>query len=209
MGVTALDSHMKGAKHTACSTARQRQPPIVQFCAPQTSSVTETALAISNEEISTLEALPPQPRNILSYCGSTPTLRAEVMWVLKTISEHHSYTSNENITEIFKTMFPDSEVAATFSCGSNKTAYITKFGLAPFITKELTDQVNMANGFVVMFDESLNKMTKSKQLDLHIRYWVDDHVQSRYFGSQFMGHATAVDLLKHFKVSFYSEFLKC
>ncbi len=33
--------HMKGAKHTACSTARQRQPPIVQFCAPQTSSVTE------------------------------------------------------------------------------------------------------------------------------------------------------------------------
>lgn len=103
-------------------------------------------------------------------------------------------------------MFPDSEVAATFSCGSNKTAYITKFGLAPFITKELTDHVNMSNGFVIMFDESLNKMTKSKQLDLHIRYWVDDHVQSRYFGSQFMGHATAVDLLKHFKVSFYSEF---
>ncbi len=47
MGVTALDSHMKGAKHTACSTARQRQPPIVQFCAPQTSSVTETALAVN------------------------------------------------------------------------------------------------------------------------------------------------------------------
>lgn len=127
------------------------------------------------------------------------------MWVLKTISEHHSYTLNENIMEIFKTMFPDSEVAATFSCGSNKTAYITKFGLAPFITKELTDQVNKANGFVVMFDESL-KMTKSKQLNLHICYWVDDHVQSRYFGSQFMGHATAVDLLKNFKVSLYSEF---
>ncbi|XP_028973959.2 uncharacterized protein LOC114830660 isoform X1 [Esox lucius] len=96
-------------------------------------------------------------------------------------------------------MFPDSEIAATFSCGSNKTSYITKFGLAPFITKELTDKVNIANGFVVMFDKSLNKMTKSKQLDLHIRYWVDNHVQSRYFGSQFMGHATAVDLLKHFK----------
>ncbi|ROL41194.1 Polypeptide N-acetylgalactosaminyltransferase 18 [Anabarilius grahami] len=44
MGVTALDSHMKGAKHTACSTARQRQPPIGPFCAPRISSVTETAL---------------------------------------------------------------------------------------------------------------------------------------------------------------------
>lgn len=149
---------MKVAKHTACSTACQRQPPIGPFCAPRISSVTETALTINNEDISTIE-MPPQPRNILSYCGSTPTLRAEVMWVLKTVSEHHSYTSNENVT----IMFPDSEVAATFSCGSNKTAYITKFGLAPFITKELTDHVNMSNGFVIMFDESLNKMTKSKQ----------------------------------------------
>ncbi|ROL45918.1 Centrosomal protein of 95 kDa [Anabarilius grahami] len=44
MGVTALDSHMKGAKHTACSTARQCQPPVGPFCAPRISSVTETAL---------------------------------------------------------------------------------------------------------------------------------------------------------------------
>ncbi len=133
------------------------------------------------------------------------------MWVLKTISEHHSYTSNENITEIFKTMFPDSEVCSyilVWRKQQNIYAYITKFGLAPFITKELTDQVNMANGFVVMFDESLNKMTKSKQLDLHIRYWVDDHVQSRYLGSQFMGHATAVDLLKHFQSKFLFWILK-
>lgn len=57
-------------------------------------------------------------------------------------------------------MFPDSEIAATFACGSNKTAYITKFGLAPFITKQLTDQVSEATCFVIMFDESLNKTTR-------------------------------------------------
>nr|XP_020447106.1 uncharacterized protein LOC109955353 [Monopterus albus] len=50
-----------------------------------------------------------------------------------------------------------------------------------------------------MFDETLNQTTKSKQLDLHVRYWLNDRVQSRFFGSQFMGHATAQGLLQHFK----------
>lgn len=101
-------------------------------------------------------------------------------------------------------MFPDSEIVATFTCGSNKTAYITKFGLAPFITKELTQHVNEAAGFVAMLDESLNKTTKTEQRDIHLRYWAGDHVQSRYFGSQFLGHAKAVDLLNNFKVIGYS-----
>lgn len=98
-------------------------------------------------------------------------------------------------------MFPDSEIAANFTCGYNKTVYTTKRGLAAFTTKQLTDQVSKATCFVVMFDESLNKTTKTNQLDLHLLYWVGDQAQSRYFGSQFMGHATAVDSLKHVKVS--------
>lgn len=117
---------------------------------------------------------------------------------------HHSYCSNEGISEIFKAMFPDSEIASTFTSGKNKTSYITKFGLAPYITKELVKEVNEASGgFVVMFDESLNKTTKMKQLDIHPRYWSGDHVASRYLCSQFMGHGKAADLLKHFKVSVF------
>lgn len=57
---------------------------------------------------------------------------------------------------------------------------------------------------MVMFDESLNKTTKTKQLDIHLCYWSGDHVASRYLGSQFMGHTKAEDLLKHFKVSTWS-----
>lgn len=56
--------------------------------------------------------------------------------------------------------------------------------------------------FVVMFDESLNRSTNNKQMDLHIRYWAGDCVQSRYFGSRFLGHATAQDLLHNFMVSY-------
>ncbi|KAK9976520.1 hypothetical protein ABG768_021725 [Culter alburnus] len=50
-----------------------------------------------------------------------------------------------------------------------------------------------------MFDESLNHTSKKKQLDIHVRFWNDDKVHSRYLGSHFIGHSTAQDLLKHFK----------
>ncbi|XP_054874235.1 uncharacterized protein LOC118471282 [Amphiprion ocellaris] len=79
-----------------------------------------------------------------------------------------------------------------------KTAYISRFGLAPYISEQLVADANK-DVFVLMFGESLNQTTKTKQLDLHIRYWCEDHVQSRYSGSQLMGHGTAEDLLRHFK----------
>ncbi|KAL1252682.1 hypothetical protein QQF64_017375 [Cirrhinus molitorella] len=94
-------------------------------------------------------------------------------------------------------MFPDSELAATFSCGKDKTSYLVKFGIAPFIKQQLISEVSK-DSFVVMFDESLNRSTNNKQMDLHLRYWAGDRVQSRYFGSQFLGHATAQDLLHNF-----------
>ena len=97
-------------------------------------------------------------------------------------------------------MYPDSEVAHSFACGPDKTAYITKFGIAPYIFEQLVAEANK-DAFVLMFDESLNRTTKTKQLDLHVRYWSNDHVQSRYAGSQFLGHGTAKDLTRHFKVS--------
>ena len=87
-------------------------------------------------------------------------LQAEVLSTLKTISQHLSYTSNEGITDLFKIMFPDSDIASTFLRGINKTAYITKFGLARFITKELTEQVNQAAGFVPCLMKASTKPTK-------------------------------------------------
>lgn len=72
-------------------------------------------------------------------------------------------------------MFPDSELAATFSCGKDKTSYLVKFGIAPFFKQHLISDVSK-DSFVVLFDESLNRSTNNKQLDLHIRYWAGDCV---------------------------------
>ncbi|XP_070400940.1 uncharacterized protein [Nothobranchius furzeri] len=77
--------------------------------------------------------------------------------------------------------------------------YVLKFGLAPHIIKELISAANNAGPFVLMFDESFNQSTKNKQLDVRIRFWDAGAVQSRYLGSQFVGHSKAKDLLHHFK----------
>ena len=55
--------------------------------------------------------------------------------------------------------------------------------------------------FTILFDESLNKKCQAKQMDIHVRFWEGEKVVTRYFGSQFLGHATANDMVQHFEES--------
>ena len=98
-------------------------------------------------------------------------------------------------------MFPDSDIAKTFTYGKDKTGYIMRFGLANFFKQQVIDTINQEGPFVLMFDESLNHSTKKEQLDVHVCFWDEDCVQSRYLGSQFLGHGKAQDLLHLIKVS--------
>ncbi|XP_022076088.2 uncharacterized protein LOC127535448 isoform X2 [Acanthochromis polyacanthus] len=190
MGVKAVESHMQSAKHKASKSSCQQTLGISRFCSTLVSTGPPPPAPIS----ATGTAAP----HLRTVFGCTPTLKAEVLWCLNTVTKHQSYKSNEGAGDLFRAMFPDSDIARSFACGSDKTAYISKFGLARYISEQLVADVNK-DAFVLMFDESLNHTTKTKQLDLHIRYWCEDHVQSRYSGSQFMGHGTAEDLLRHFK----------
>jgi hypothetical protein len=45
-----------------------------------------------------------------------------------------------------------------------------------------------------MFDESLNKSTQQKQLDVRVRYWQAGQVRSQYLGSEFLGHSASEDV---------------
>jgi len=53
--------------------------------------------------------------------------------------------------------------------------------------------------FTILFDESLNKKSQSKQMDIHVHLREGNKVITRYFGSQFLGHATVYDMAKHFE----------
>nr|XP_043905538.1 uncharacterized protein LOC122784359 [Solea senegalensis] len=96
-------------------------------------------------------------------------------------------------------MFPDSQIAKSFALAKDKTGYIIKFGIAPYFKKQLVEAINHAGPYILMFDESLNQSSKKKQMDIHIRFLENGCVQSRYFGSQFLGHGRADDLLRHIK----------
>ena len=207
MGMKSLDSHMRSEKHQRYVSTRKSTIPIQSYCEdssrPTTTSST-SVVCVTDVQPTATAPVAKTSSSAFSGFSPTPTLKAEVIWSLQTASKHHSYTSNDGIHEVFRAMFPDSEMAKTFTCGRDKTAYLVRFGFAPYMKKQLISRIN-EDTFVIMFDESMNQTTKNKQLDLHVRHWTTDetgtHVESRFFGSEFMGHSTADDMVEHFKVT--------
>ena len=97
-------------------------------------------------------------------------------------------------------MFRDSEISKQFACGKDKNAYLASFGLAPYFSDQLCKTLNECPIYSVSFDEAFNRITKTEQMDLAIRYW-DPKLKctsTRYIGSEFLGHSTANNLLKAF-----------
>lgn len=102
-------------------------------------------------------------QSIQSLLGSNATLKAEICWTLKVITSHYSFKSSEDISSIFKFMFPDSKTAKHFACGERKTAHLATFGIAPHFLSLLKGKVRDQSKYVLLFDESLNSEMQSKQ----------------------------------------------
>ncbi|XP_073715732.1 uncharacterized protein [Misgurnus anguillicaudatus] len=198
MGIKVVESHMKSEKHRRYAGIRKSTVPMESYISAPTSISTppagsQTGNVGPNQDVQL---------SVSSCFSPAGILRAEVLWVLHTVSRHLSYKSNDNIHTPFKEMFPGSEHVQTFTCGRDKTAYIARFDIASFVKRQLITKVN-EDSFVVLFDESMNKTTKNKQLDIHIRNWTTDetgtYIYTRCCGSEFLGHSTAEDLLDKFK----------
>ena len=85
--------------------------------------------------------------------------------------------------------------------------YLACFGIAPYFTKQLIANVTRMSEFVIMFDESGNKATQTKQMVIHVRFWDkgSNHVTSRYLTSQFMGHLSATTMLQEIITSLHDH----
>lgn len=130
-------------------------------------------------------------KTLASFVTWNPTLKAEICWAIKVATSHYSFKSCENAGVIFQTMFPDSEIAKQFSCGETKVAYLSTFGIAPHFSSLMKTTAKKESGYVLMFDESLNKDMRKCQLDMQLRFWSNNEVHSRYLTSFFMGHHNA------------------
>ena len=84
-----------------------------------------------------------------------------------------------------------------------KTKYLTEYALGPHFKSVLEDKIKSGDGpsKYFMFGESLNDNLQKKQLDFHIRHWSTDGVMgTRYWKSDFLGKACAIDLVNRFQV---------
>ena len=98
MGVKALKSHADGKKYkevvAAVSVFFKKSTR-----SQSTSSESSQRNASSSTQQQTLE---------LTVTKSQVSI-AEMRWALQTVTKGHSRNSNNNITELFKVMFPDSQ----------------------------------------------------------------------------------------------------
>ena len=89
--------------------------------------------------------------------------------------------------------------------GRTKASYIINHALAPYykdlIGKSLSPSFAPAPCFVSCFDEAFNRVSNTKQSDLHLIYFDEVKLQATriYLYSQFMGHGSATDLIQTLK----------
>ena len=170
---------------------------------PPPMDLAQSSQAIESEVRTPPEARPTAKsgRGISSFLLREQVTRTEIVWALFCVQNHIPFSSGAEAVKLFSVMFPENEVAASLQMQRTKLAYVIVYGLAPYFKKSLVSDIADAEFFTVCFDESLNKVAQKEQMDVVIRCWdaAKSQVASRYLGSAFLEHTTAVDILKAFK----------
>ncbi len=174
MGEPAIRSHGKGSKHKQLLEQKKAAGgcTIRDFFSGSSKA--------NEGQGSTAAPTPTQPKPstapLTSFVSRNDCLTSEVLWTLKVVNSHNSFNSCTDVSSLFAQMFPDSEIAKHFSCGERKCAYMCNYGIAPYFKHQLMKKNSDEDGYVLLFDESLNQNTKNKQMDIHARIWEKDQV---------------------------------
>lgn len=134
--------------------------------------------------------------------------KAEIIWALNKIYTQVSARSASESSDLFATMFPDSTIAKNFNMHKDKLGYVISYGLGPYFENELVKIIRKTDIFAIAFDESLNKIAQKGQMDVIVRFWMDNMVHTRYLTSVFLGHAKALDLFEAFTNVFKDRSIK-
>ncbi|XP_051238135.1 uncharacterized protein LOC127353140 [Dicentrarchus labrax] len=191
MGEAALTSHAKGTKHIQHEKTARDGLPIQAFFNSTKTTARPASGPGSVSNMSVVATAKQSTLNVIPAPTATAASAAEILWA----DSHYSYNSCSNVGGLFSRMFPDSEIARQFRCGSTKAAYLNTFGVAPYFKSLLVREISRQIGYVMLFDESLNHELQRKQMDLHVCIWDGGKVRTRYVGSEFFGHATARDVV--------------
>ena len=115
------------------------------------------------------------------------TVRVELKYALNVMKIHSSFNFCGNLGEFLRDIFSDSPTVSYFTLGQTKFLYLIKFGIAPWITQKLMNQVSTPPYLSVFIDDSHNSVLEMEQMDLQVRFWcLESNVsKTKYVRSQF------------------------
>ena len=76
-------------------------------------------------------------------------LAAEILCALKVANNQFSLRSCLGLSEIFKEMFPDSDIAKSSKLSKTKCGYVINYGLAPYFRDFLAKMISSSPFYVI------------------------------------------------------------
>ena len=118
--------------------AMETQTAVGAYCVKPGASASSTTRQPNDQSASTSTSQPA----ISQTMTSSDVLSSEVVWSLKCMDSHYSYHSCANSGDVFRKMFPDSNIASKFTLGETKAAYLITFGIAPYFKSLLVREIS-------------------------------------------------------------------
>lgn len=197
-------SVFQGAKHIARVKGQANVTSLNFFMQSSRSPSVASAASAASPSPSTSSEVVAESTTVCSRLNSfvqnNADSRSELMLLFTAIKLNISARSLDSLSSLLPDICPDSDVAKKVSLGRTKFSYLLCFGVAPFLKEKLVSSIKGCSEFVIVFDESLNKISQRSQMDLLCRFWCNESnsVVTKYLTSVFLSHTTADDLLSAF-----------
>ena len=184
MGVKALKTHQKTSGHIKKVEAGKNQMSLAKSFASTSKKVTvQQTFSVATSQMK----------------------KTEILMALQAVLCHVSSRTMEMFVQMSIVYFPVSDIPDKLQLGRIKIGYLVQFGLAPYyraqIFRLLLPKAGFPPKFVSCFDEAFNRISKRKQMDVHVIFFDSNkqEVVRSFVGSHFIGHASAEDTFASLK----------
>ena len=174
IGVCALTSHAKGAKH-------QERVRNFNLSALLFFKRNQASASSSNDS-----------GRVDTMMNAVAVSHAEICWVIKVVTSHFPCCSCINLNSLPTSMFPDSQIAKSVQMSKTKCSYYIMYNLAPYYKEEPIQKIKLSPNYSILFNESLNHCLQNEQLDK----WDKEIIQvQKRFNSRFFKRPNADNIL--------------
>lgn len=193
MGFGALKQHSQKERHKSFAIGLGGKQTVLQQFFVKTSDKPLTSDKPSGSEY-VCDAVEPQQQ---VWSIKQQTAKAEIIAAMQFASQNIPFSFADELAENYRDQFPDSAIASKVSIGSTKMSYIVAFGLGPYFTQQIIQEIKEGPSyFTLHFDETVTAQVK-KQMDILVRFWSHsrNEVQVSYLTSVMFRHAKADDVV--------------